>query len=257
MSYFENLQRQFAKTNLMLFCFEEVDSTNTFLKKHAGQEEMLCVALRQTAGRGRLGRVWSSEGENVYASFYYPVSQQDGGALTLCVALAVADAVETFGVKAGIKWPNDIYIGDKKLCGILCEGIYGGAQMQGVVIGLGVNTNQVLFGEGLAETATSLRIELGRDIPLEEVVFAVKACLGERLARYFEEGFGAFRKEYESRSYLQGREVAAGEISGWCIGVSEEGGLLLQQGEEIKEIRFGEAVQKVRPKSMLSEGETK
>lgn len=255
MSYFESLQKKYEKAQLKLFCLEEVDSTNTFLKKRAGQETMLCVALRQTAGRGRLGRAWSSQGENVYASFYYPVSRQGDGALTLCVALAVADAVEAFGVKAGIKWPNDIYVGDKKLCGILCEGIYAGVQMRGVVIGAGINANQAQFEEALEETATSLQIELGEKIPLEEVVFAVKAHLDVRLARYFQEGFGVFREEYESRSYLQGKEVAAGEFSGRCVGISEEGGLLLQQGEKMKEIRFGEAVQKVRP--ILSKGKAK
>ena len=88
MSYFERLKAHFDAQDIELFCLEEVDSTNTFLKKRAAEHEMLAVALRQTAGRGRLGRAWSSEGENVYASFYYPVSQQEMGAFAAFCARA-------------------------------------------------------------------------------------------------------------------------------------------------------------------------
>ena len=88
MSYFEKVREKLSG-EMEIFCLEQVDSTNTFLKKRAGEHKILALALRQTAGRGRLGRVWSSEGENIYASFYYPLRQIKTDALTLCVALAV------------------------------------------------------------------------------------------------------------------------------------------------------------------------
>ncbi len=249
MSYFERLKAYFDAQDIELFCLEEVDSTNTFLKKRAAEHEMLAVALRQTAGRGRLGRAWSSEGENVYASFYYPVSQQEMGAITLCVALAVSDAIRELGVETQIKWPNDIYAQGRKLCGILCEGIYEGAHLKGIVIGIGVNVNQAQFDAEIAERAISIRTILGREQRLEEVVFGLKRHLDARLERFFAQGFLPLREEYQARSYLQGKEVCAGEAEGLCIGVSQEGDLLLQtQSGQVRRIRFGEVTQRIRPK---------
>lgn len=249
MSYFEEMKACFDAQDIELFCLEEVDSTNTFLKKRAAEHKMLAVALRQTAGRGRLGRAWSSEGENVYASFYYPAQQQEMGAVTLCVALAVSDAIRELGIETQIKWPNDIYANDRKLCGILCEGIYEGAHLLGIVIGIGVNVNQEQFDAEIAERAISIRNILGRKQRLEEVVFGLKRHLDARLARFFAQGFPPLREEYQARSYLQGKEVCAGEAEGLCIGVSQEGDLLLQTEDgEVRRIRFGEVTQRIRPK---------
>lgn len=249
MSYFERLKAGFDAQDTQLFCLEEVDSTNTFLKKRAAGCKMLAVALRQTAGRGRLGRAWSSEGENVYASFYYPAAKQEMGAVTLCVALAVSDAVRELGVQTQIKWPNDIYAEGRKLCGILCEGIYEGMHLLGIVIGIGVNVNQGQFDAEIAGRAISIRNLLGKKQKLEEVVFALKRHLDARLERFFAQGFPPLREEYQARSYLQGKEVCAGEAEGLCIGVSQEGDLLLQtKSGEVRRIRFGEVTQRIRPK---------
>ncbi len=255
-SYFEQLRAYFAQKPIKLYCLEEVDSTSTFLKQRAGQRPMLAVALRQTAGRGRLGRVWSSQGENLYASFYYPLCQQPAEALTLCVALAVSDAVEEMGVYTRIKWPNDLYVGDRKLCGILCEAIYRGAKIDGIVIGIGVNANQESFS-GEAEGAVSLKNVLGHEIALAELCCRIYETLEQTLARFYKEGFGAFREEYMSRSYLQGREVVAGNLSGTCIGVSPAGDLLLRTGGLVQSVRFGEVLQRVRLKAQKLEEERK
>ena len=249
MSYFEELRAYFDAQNIELFCLEEVDSTNAFLKKRAAEHKMLAVALRQTAGRGRLGRAWSSEGENVYASFYYPAQQQEMGAVTLCVALAVSDAIRELGVETQIKWPNDIYAKDRKLCGILCEGIYEGAHLLGIVIGIGVNVNQQQFDAEIAERAISIRNILGREQKLARVVFALRRHLDAWLERFFAQGFSPLRAEYQAHSYLQGKEVCAGKTEGICIGVSEEGDLLLKdESGEVRRIRFGEVTQRIRPK---------
>lgn len=253
MSYFEKVREKLSG-EMEIFCLEQVDSTNTFLKKRAGEHKMLALALRQTAGRGRLGRVWSSEGENIYASFYYPLRQIKTDALTLCVALAVSDAVEEFGAQVLIKWPNDIYAGEKKLCGILCEAIYQGAKLRGIVVGIGVNANQERFS-GDAANGISLKHVLGKPVDRAEVLCCIYKKLEARLEGFLKEGFGAFQKEYIRRSYLQGKEVTAGALSGVCIGVSQEGELLLQRGTEVRKVRFGEALQKVRPVEGKTEGE--
>ena len=89
------------------------------------------------------------------------------GAVTLCVALAVSDAVRELGVQTQIKWPNDIYAEGRKLCGILCEGIYEGMHLLGIVIGIGVNVNQGQFDAEIAGRAISSRNLLGKKQKLE------------------------------------------------------------------------------------------
>ena len=171
------------------------------------------------------------------------------GAVTLCVALAVSDAIRELGVETQIKWPNDIYAKDRKLCGILCEGIYEGAHLLGIVIGIGVNVNQQQFDAEIAERAISIRNILGREQKLARVVFALRRHLDVWLERFFAQGFSPLRAEYQAHSYLQGKEVCAGKTEGICIGVSEEGDLLLKdESGEVRRIRFGEVTQRIRPK---------
>ena len=123
---------------------ETLDSTNAYLKRRlaAGDapEGLAAVALTQTAGRGRLGRAWESEpGAGLYVSFVTPAVP--GGLLPLvpiAVGVAVAQACRSLtGADAGVKWPNDVIVRDRKLSGILCEGVRGRA-----VCGIGVNLAQ-------------------------------------------------------------------------------------------------------------------
>lgn len=156
-----------------LHYYKSVDSTNECVKrevKKGAKEGLLIVGEEQTAGKGRQGRVWKSPGgESAYFSFLlkpeFPAEHV--AALTLVMGLSVAQAVrEVVTLPTEIKWPNDVVVNHKKICGILSEAEVGAnGLMNYVVIGTGINVNNEKFEGELADKATSLKIEWGgRDV---------------------------------------------------------------------------------------------
>lgn len=147
-----------------------IDSTNEAVKREARQgakEGLVIAAEEQTAGKGRLGRTWMSPaGESAYFSFLLrpTLPPERISALTLVMGLSVAQAVrEVVALPAEIKWPNDIVIHHKKICGILTEAQAGmDGRMDFVVIGTGINVNNRAFRSDISEKATSLYIERGK-----------------------------------------------------------------------------------------------
>ena len=134
---------------------ESVDSTNLEAKRNISDIDNLSVlsALEQTAGRGQRGNKWTSNaGENLMFSIVLksPVLMpEDHFALNEIAALSVADFLSTYGIKAQIKWPNDIYVDDKKICGILIENSFRGKYISSSIIGIGLNINQRNFDVNL------------------------------------------------------------------------------------------------------------
>lgn len=145
---------------------ENVDSTNLWAKELAKagvKEGTLLVADRQNEGRGRRGRSWSSPaGESIYMSLILRprILPEQASMLTLVMGLSVAQVCrQLYGLDAWIKWPNDVVIGGKKICGILTEMSMLLMEIQYVVIGVGVNVNGRCFEPAIAETASSLFLE--------------------------------------------------------------------------------------------------
>jgi len=134
------------------------------------------VADEQTAGRGRLGRSWiSPPGQNLYLTVVLRPPKPQVAQLVMAAPLAVALAVEeTTPLQAGIKWPNDVWIGRRKVSGVLIETEIRGDEVQYALVGIGVNVNMdvAAFPE-IIEVATSLRQELGREVPREDVLAAI------------------------------------------------------------------------------------
>lgn len=165
-----------------------VDSTNDYLKAMAGAPEWTCVtADRQTAGRGRQDRHWhSAAGEGLYLSILLrPAADAPHlPLLSLTAAVAVAETLRDEGVPGvDIKWPNDLLIGERKVCGILIESAGHGAEAtRRVVVGIGVNLNQAGFPAPLDETATSCRLATGRAIDHD----AFRDALLERFHDWYE-----------------------------------------------------------------------
>src|SRR6478752_10697504 len=157
---------------------ESVESTNDEVRALAeagAPDGRIVLAERQTAGRGRRGAAWfSPAGESL--AFSILVRPEEPKALwprlALAAGLAVAEALETFGGQSGIKWPNDVWLGDRKAAGILVE---AGADF--AVVGIGLNVNTLEFPPEVAEIATSLRIETGR-------VFSRAEVLGEIIRKF-------------------------------------------------------------------------
>lgn len=153
--------------------FEELESTNTYLKKsndgiHQG---MLCLTDHQTKGRGQYERKWESEqGKNLTFSLaFLPSSPERFHVLTLASALALVEHLNDLleAPCACIKWPNDVLLNDKKLAGFLTETVFSGNTFDRLVIGIGINVNQEQFSEELSDTATSIYLETGNKIDRE------------------------------------------------------------------------------------------
>ena len=165
----ETLASQIEKNTVWLardlFFYEETGSTNDDIKQMANEGALngtLVVADRQSAGRGRRGRAWiSPKGESVYMSLLLrpKCMPNQASALTLVMALAVTEAMEELAPgRSGIKWPNDIVMNGKKVCGILTEMALEQTTIDYVVIGVGINVNQSIFDTEIATIATSIAL---------------------------------------------------------------------------------------------------
>ena len=137
--------------NYKYLYFESISSTNTYLKENYNQLDEFTVAYtyHQTNGRGRLGRTWEGSKDNIAFSILLKPKKQDIAILSLLTGLAVSNAIDTY-IKTLIKWPNDIIINDKKVCGILAESIISN-QIDAYVVGIGININQTSFWIGNAQ----------------------------------------------------------------------------------------------------------
>lgn len=149
----------------MIYRFPCLTSTNDEAQKPEYQHGDLIIADEQTAGRGQRGHLWQSPaGQNLLCSLvltpqFLPAARQFS--LLEAVALGLTDAIDSLGVQTRIKWTNDIYVGDRKIVGILIEHALSGAQLRRTVVGIGVNVNQTSFDPALPNP-TSLRLETGR-----------------------------------------------------------------------------------------------
>ncbi|MFV8750477.1 biotin--[acetyl-CoA-carboxylase] ligase [Nannocystaceae bacterium ST9] len=211
----------------------------------------LVTADAQTAGRGRLGRVWSSPaGRDLYASVVLRCGRPPVGlgALSLAVGVGLREGLlrGLAGVEGlpalGLKWPNDLLLGERKLAGILCESRWRGGEVD-VVVGFGVNVHRRLdeFDPELRERATSVALHVGEDRRpgRAALLAAILHELEHWLDRFFVGGFAAIRSHYEPHSVVLGREVwvdrpsAAGveRIAAIAIGLDVDGALRVRARE--------------------------
>ncbi|NWB88853.1 bifunctional biotin--[acetyl-CoA-carboxylase] ligase/biotin operon repressor BirA [Pseudomonas gingeri] len=218
--------------------YDTIDSTNAEalrLMEKGAAAPFIVVAERQTAGRGRRGRHWVSPfAENIYYSLLLRIEggmrQLEG--LSLVVGLAVLSALRELGIaRAGLKWPNDVLVDNKKIAGILLELVGDPADVCHVVLGVGINVNMQV-AEQVDQLWTSARLETGRSIDRNELI----ASLGEKLRFYLEwhqsSGFAAIQAEWEQNHLWQGRKVAlvagVSQVEGIVLGIDQQGALRLQ-----------------------------
>lgn len=236
------IQTQFLGKDLRFY--SEVDSTNTQLKKLAqegAQEGLAVIADTQTQGKGRRGRTWmSSPGKGIWLSVLvrphlHPALSQS---LTLAAAVAVCRALASLKIMGlGIKWPNDIMVEGRKLCGILTEMAAEGENVSWVIIGVGVNVNhkEEDFPQELSHTATSVKMALGEKGELERCRLAAN-LLNELEAVYLEyirNGPDRMLEEWRSWSNVLGKEVRLlspdGETRARALDVLEDGRLRVKK----------------------------
>jgi BirA family transcriptional regulator, biotin operon repressor / biotin---[acetyl-CoA-carboxylase] ligase len=236
-------------TNLLYF--ESVGSTNDIgdrLALSGAREGTTVLAGTQTAGRGRMGRTWfSPPGAGLYVSVIVrPGTAQPMALFTLVAGVALAEALRTTtGLPADIKWPNDIVLGRRKLCGILAEGSAIRGSLQHVVVGVGVNLRSTAYPPEIADRATSVEAELGRPIERGVVLVESLAALVARYADLRASRFDAILKRWQTLSpSSSGAPVewtaAGGARRGVTAGVDDEGALLVRAGDSIERIIAGE-----------------
>ena len=155
---------------------EVTESTNDEVKKYWDLGEDIAVFARhQTGGRGTKGRSFASPEGGIYISFikhYRGLKAEKAYEVTEDISLSVALTLRAFGVKAEIKWPNDVYVGKKKICGMLTQNEIKNGYVEKTLCGIGINVNNDLPIE-LDGIATSLKKELGREVDLKSVLFTL------------------------------------------------------------------------------------
>jgi len=225
----------------------EVDSTNTELMRRAraGQPEpILLVAERQTAGRGRLGRDWQSDTEAGIATLTFslglPLNPADWSGLSLAVGLSV---VQSLHPALQLKWPNDVWLHDRKLAGILIETTSVGKRRY-AVIGIGINI-LARDGEGMRTPPAALSEVLPKtDAPA--ALLAVVPPLVHMVRRFEAQGFAPVRAAFHGRDLLYGREVTCTDgTTGIARGVDAGGALLVHTAGGLQKISSAEV--SVRP----------
>jgi len=197
------------------------------------------VAESQRSGRGRQGRSWHSPaGENLYFSCVLRPSLPPHKVppITLCAGLAVCEVVNSLGVRASIKWPNDVLVDGAKIAGVLTEMSTRSQSLDSVVVGIGLNVNATEFPSVLH--ATSLRMATGQPHALPSVLGSLLFRLDEWYEKYLEEGTATLLETFESHSMLAGREIRAriggALVSGRVVALGDDGSLQIEDTRGVR-----------------------
>lgn len=235
--------------------FKQIDSTNAYAKRHIEKllDKSIISADVQTNGYGRFNRNWVDLGkENIYMTFVLkPLNKlsETHANLTQYLSVCLCKELEKLGLKGRIKWPNDVLINGKKVCGILAETVVKGGFLKGIVLGIGINLKA--SSKGLKEIdrpATAINLELGKEINKQEFM---KNLIDKFFADYEEllkKGFKFIKEDYQKRSLLKKDEqiklaVFNKILQGKFKGFDDNGNLLLQPlNENIRLINMGEIV---------------
>ncbi len=216
---------------------ETVSSTNTYLKAMAQQGApagSLCLSETQTAGKGRLGRVWHSPaGQGLWLSVLARPAIQPAEAplVTFCAAMGMAQAVqEVTGLAAAVKWPNDLVLSGKKLCGILLEASTAADRLNYIIIGTGLNVGHGAYPAELAHQATSLA---DHTVPPPRSLLLVHylTALEDYLALLEQGGLTALLPDYRRLSCTLGSQVRVSgsvEFTGMAEDMDATGALLVR-----------------------------
>ena len=233
--------------------YDKIDSTNNRAKEagdNGAAHGTLFVADMQVAGKGRRGRVWKSpSGSSIYMTIllYPDIPPVKAPQLTLLMAIAVAEGIqEVTGLETKIKWPNDIVVNGRKICGILTEMSTEIDYINHVVIGAGINVNQDTFPDDIKATASSLKLELGKSVKRSELIAAVMKSF-EKCYEIFilKDDLSGFLDVYNSLMVFGDQEVKVlepgNEYKAHAIGINQTGELIVRtpDGKE-KEIYAGE-----------------
>ncbi len=229
----KNRIKRYTSNKLQVFVFEEIDSTNSEAVRKLNEgisTPALFVAERQTAGRGRRGRSFYSDGGGLYMTLAVNCSAENSVGLTTLAAVAVAEAIENLtGISAKIKWVNDIYVRDKKVCGILCESVTDkqSGEMYAAIIGIGINLNVKEFPNELDGIAGNLGCnQLSKNL--------LAAHITNRILELIESD-EEYISSYKQKSLVLGKEIFYikndVQYDAVAADITENGGLIVKNAD--------------------------
>ena len=207
--------------------FDTLPSTNDYCETHEFGEDTAIIAREQTGGKGTKGRSFSSPRGGVYLSLvrYYPCKAENSFSLMIASCMAVVKTLELYGVSAGVKWPNDVFLNGKKICGILIKNSFEGENVKKSITGIGVNVNNDI-PKDLADIAINLKSIVG-EVDIDEFY---KRLIENLYADYSVD-------EYRSRNIVLGKEITVIKNGESRKAVAEDvaanGSLVLKGGERL------------------------
>lgn len=237
--------RIIGKKVLRFPVLESTNDTALALAREGAQDGTVVTAQAQTKGRGRHGRRWHSpKGLGLYFSVLLrpPIIPEDIHRITIISAVAVAGTiVRHTGFPARIKWPNDIWIDDRKVCGILTESESSRYYVKHMVIGIGLNVNHLPgdLPEEAAPLSTSLRIVSGRKWDREILFSKILAELDRLYQKMIGGKIKSFVEFFDPWDALIGEMVETDTLCGRACGITEQGELLIKENEVIHHVRSG------------------
>ena len=221
--------------------FETLPSTNFYLKQNYQtlEEYTVIITDNQTNGRGRINRVWNSNKDDLTFSILLKpdIDSHKIPLISLIIGAAINKIIDKY-IKSYIKWPNDILVNDKKLAGILVEGVFS-EKIDAVIVGVGINVNSVEFPDNLIIKATSLKKELTIEIDKNELLTQI---IEQFIYLYneFLNGNNQYLDILMNNNYLKDKKVYINNNEVEVLDINNKGNLIVKENEEIKEIYFGE-----------------
>lgn len=221
--------------------FETLPSTNLYLKQnyHSLDEYTVITTNNQTNGRGRINRVWNSKKDDLTFSILLKpnIDSSKLPLISLIAGAALCNVIDQYS-KCFIKWPNDILVNDKKLAGILVEGVYS-ENVEAIIVGIGINVNSVEFPNDLIIKATSLKKELNKTIDKEKLLNEI---IKEFIIIYneFLNGNNIYIDIIQKNNYLKNKKVYINNNEVEVLDINNYGNLIIKENDETKEIFFGE-----------------
>ncbi len=242
------MNKEYLKNNIKninnIVLFDEIDSTNTYLKLNPSNNDTLVIANKQTSGRGRLGRTFISNKNNgLYMSLLVRpnISLDNITTITCMAAVAIKKSLDELNINTSIKWVNDIYLNNKKLAGILVESKVKNNKLDYIIIGIGINLYNNIIDESIKNIATTIEQETNIIVNKEELIISIINKIYDYLNDYDNNNF---MNEYIRSSFVIGKYVDL-NIQGniykvYVKGITSKGELLIINNDKEQIVNSGE-----------------
>ena len=232
-----------SRSKVVLEVFDTISSTNDYLlrkEKNKDKDIKICIAEEQTKGRGRRGKSWiSPKFKNIYFSLNSYLKKEDLSGLSIAVALSVSEVLNKINVMSLIKWPNDLLVGNKKICGILIETAKVG-ELTKVVIGIGINVNME-YSELIDQEWTSIKLEKNQSVDRNPIITEMINQLCITLNKFEQEEFDYFLNKFTSLDLLKDKEFTLKDKPNETFigkGIDNKGLLIAQNLKDQRIVKF-------------------